>query len=149
MADPYSFAPVVLGSNQALATSLTDISGLSFNVVAGAAYRFEAFLNYVTVGTTVTVGFSMGGTLTEGLCCWNQDIHFSAAGGTTSQTFATIPGAATPTGAITVAGTYALIISRGFVRVTTGGTLTIQGIRGGATSATIQSGSTFFLEEAA
>lgn len=149
MPQPYSFAPVVLGSNQALSgTGLADIPGLTQNVAAGATYRFAAFLNYTTVGTSVTVGFTMAGTLSASASAYQIQIQFSAAGGNTNQAYTALPGPATQTGAITVAGTYTVFI-RGFVTVSAGGTLTIQGIRGGSTSATILAGSVYLLEQVA
>lgn len=147
MADSYFFTPAILASNQALATSLTDISGFSQTVVPGATYRFEVFMNFTTVGTTVTVGLSMGGTLTESISAYEVNIQTAAAGTRISQLYTAIPGAATATGAIATAGTFSATI-RGFVKCNTaGGTLTVQGIRGGATSATALAGSIFTLEQ--
>jgi hypothetical protein len=149
MGAPYDFPPALLTANRAIATSLTDIPDFSQNVItAGGLYRFKVFMDIVTVGTTNTLGFSMGGTLTELISGYSVRVQLTAAGTNEQRLYTAIPGAATLSAAVSFAG-HAFAEIEGFVKASAGGTLTVQGIRAGATSATIQAGSAFLLSQEA
>lgn len=100
-------------------TTLTNITGLSVDVEAGATYCFEAYLPCVST-TNSGIKFAIGGTSTA------TSISYTGAqyNGTTlnANTVTTTKGNAV--GAATTVSTYATM--RGTIVVNAGGTLTVQ-----------------------
>lgn len=118
--------------------ALSDITGLSVNVVAGKTYKFEATL-YTTSVNTAGVKAAISGTATA-----TSIIYEGVTANTTptAKTRATALG--TTVGALTAA-TVATITIYGTITVNAGGTLTVQFAQNvsQATASNVLAGSTF------
>lgn len=100
-------------------TTLTNITGLTANVVGGGTYLFEAYVP----GTATANGgakFAIGGTATATTCSYTGT-NLNGATNNATTTTTTLGNAV---GAATAVLTYALI--RGAIVVNAGGTLTVQ-----------------------
>jgi hypothetical protein len=123
-------------------TTLTDVSGLSFAVVAGVAYEFNFMLAWRCAATTASgIGLSINGPAQDRLV-WATDIATSATARTLRQSNAYND----PT-SVTVALSSTLsnwAHQRGVVRPTANGTLQLRARAGTAGSlATILAGASF------
>lgn len=146
------YAQLATGSAITATTAgFTTITGLSFNVAAGATYRFEVEIVYT--GVTVTTSrfkASMGGTCTTSFVSYKMDGQ-NDAGGTSnhwvqaaiSVAFATIPAVTGVTAASPTPYGYSMA---GILTVNAAGTFLAQAGASGA-NCNVLAGSKMMLEQ--
>lgn len=112
-----------VANSNAMANTLANVTGLSFNVVAGKAYRFEAFINYTSAVSTTGSRWTMTGPATT-FFALQSTYNSAAANVATSYTAKAYnaPAAATATSLVT--GNVAYLDGR--VVASTNGTMQVQ-----------------------
>ncbi len=123
--------------------TLANVTGLSFNVEAGARYRFRAELHY---DATAAGGYrvAIGGTCTATSILYQAQLVNNATAAWTLSRQVALGGAATGTGP--TGGTIEIF---GSILVNAAGTLTVQWAQSVASgSSTIAAGSTFTIQSA-
>lgn len=158
MADPYLF-PLAIGSALTTTPTLAAITGLSFNVVSGATYRFSVHGKYrpsVTSAVNLVIGMAGTSTATPTILEYTTVIQSSAAAGVVDGTSntkefssavnATMAGAAAPTSPTT---TDLAFVIRGLFVPTVSGTFLVQARNTSTNAANIQAGSIMILDQIA
>jgi hypothetical protein len=146
------YVQTVSGTSLTTTTTLTLVPGLTLNVAAGGVYRFEAFMNWQANATTgVNLVIGVGGSATATSIAYQTAIQTVTDGTSNLKTIAalvstTIAGASAPT---VTATNFAAIITRGLIVVNAAGTFQVQARHTGASSAAVQTGGRFILEQLA
>lgn len=144
---PY-YSLITNGGPLTCTSSFLDIPNLSFNLVAGATYRFR--INYIWRSTATTGAIlkpSLGGTVIPSRLFYTYDVQVSTSGvlGTRGSTSLN-DDVVTNLGSAGQQNTDYGVLIRGQITVETTGTLTANALQKQGT-AVIQSGGTFSLEE--
>lgn len=147
MADNYEFPKISNGGSLACTTSFVDIPNLSFNVLNGGVYEFEAYGFWSASATTTTVMFALGGTFTASFYNYRISIATNTTGGSSSFVSG-VKQPAGPSSAAVVAATNLPFIVSGLIVVNLAGTFTIAA-KEGAIDATIVAGSRFHMRQVA
>lgn len=141
------------GAIATLTTSFQDIPNMTFTLVPGATYRFEAYFNYqVTAGTSPTVAPAMGGTVTASFLDYRTSIATNNGGGSSSFVENVLSNSNRQGSSVvsTVSANLPVLMS-GMIVASAAGTLTAQMRLFGGTSpaGNVQSGGRFLLEQIA
>lgn len=149
---PYpNFQISAAGSALITTTTLTAIGNLSFNVVAGGVYRFEADLNYQASATTaVNLVIGVGGTATMTMISYQTAIQTATDGTSNLKSLAALVSTTVAgSGAPSVTGTNFNARMNGLCVVNAAGTFQVQARHTSTSAANIQAGGRFLLEQAA
>lgn len=120
-----------------LTTTLTNISGLSINLLSGGKYRINAWITFSTTGTTTTISAALGFTGTVLMPSgYSMTIrNNSTTDSANLQQSVAFPGIANPSGVLANAANYGIVID-GFISVGNAGALNLMA-KVGAVAATI------------
>lgn len=150
---PYVFPAVTNGGTLSVAAASTapaNVPNLTFNVVAGATYEFQAFVPWQATATTATIKPCMGGTATASFATYTVNINIGVDGNSSVFVHGSLnlgAGARQSTAASVATTTYWVVI-RGRVVITASGTLTVQIGSGSGTGAiNVQAGSHMTLQQ--
>jgi hypothetical protein len=129
-------------NNNATANTISDVTGLSFPVVAGRSYRFSAVVNYTAAATTTGSRWSINGPATTALAytsrygatsttetfnyasVYNAPASVNVSSPTTAGNIALIEGMLTPSASGTVVVRFSSEVASSAITAKAGSTLT-------------------------
>ncbi len=149
MADIFYLGRVVgPASTYTTTTSYTDIGNLTFNVDAGAFYRFEAYIVFTNTASSVFQP-TIGGTCTATNVVYRVAIeNNSTTGASNSQAYAALSSpSGSPAGTAQAQTTACGAFVHGTIQVNAGGTLTVAAKHLTAASTIAANAAWFMLEQ--
>jgi hypothetical protein len=145
---PY-FSFVNNGGSLTTTTSYQTIPNLTFNLVAGGTYTFQAWLSYQGNATGAVFQPSVGGTVLPNIIEYACRFQTNVNGASNSQLQTALSSPTTPAGsAVNAVGTTYGAFIDGLVVVGTAGTLTVQAKHATA-ACSVLSGGRFLLQQIA
>jgi hypothetical protein len=138
------------GGSLTCTTTFQNIPNLTFNLSAGATYRFHGYYLWRSVTTTgATFMAGVGGTVTPSTLAFRANVQVNAGGGASAQAGNLLNNSAVAASAAAVqADTNFTVDIDGLIIVSSAGTLTLSAKHAVATAA-VQSGGVFVLEQIA
>lgn len=151
MAAPYFYPAVTNGGALTTGTAPAapaNVPNLTFNVVAGAMYEFQAYIPWQATSTSGTLKACMGGTCTASMVAYTLALNIGVDGNASTwvQGSLNLGTTARSSAAASAANTTFWLVIRGRIVVTGSGTLTAQ-VGSGAGVINVQSGGHMMLQQ--